>query len=306
MTPPIHEKGFAKLNLYLHVGPPLPTGRHPLESLVAFADIGDDVSLEPIEGPEHRLTIDGPFAGGLAEDTLGDNLCLRALGAYQRASGWKDARFHIRLTKNLPIAAGLGGGSADAAAVLRAVNAVAPAPLSLDDLAQLARPLGADVPACVYARPVMMEGTGEDVRPAACPPFGVVLANPRAPAPTGAVYRQFDALNLGAEFHRDPDLGSGSMDEVLARLGARRNDLEAPAITIAPTIAEMMRALDELPGRLLARMAGSGASGFALFETAAAAATARTSFAARIPAWWSASGVLIATSSLSRAERAAE
>ncbi|MBL8551870.1 MAG: 4-(cytidine 5'-diphospho)-2-C-methyl-D-erythritol kinase [Hyphomonadaceae bacterium] len=268
------ERAPAKLNLHLHVGLPLRDGRHPLESLVAFADIGDEIVVEPAN--DLSLAIDGPFAEALKDEA--DNLVLRAA----RLLGARGAA--IRLTKNLPVASGIGGGSADAAATLRALNKLWDLQLSLVELAEKGAALGADIPACVHARACWMSGTGEETAPVSLPGLSAVLVNPLVPAPTGAVYRTFDAMHLGASFARIAPPAWESAASAIQGLTALENDLTAPAIAIAPAVAEVITVLSADPRARLVRMSGSGATVFALTWDRADADAVAASLADR--PWW--------------------
>ncbi len=224
------------------------------------------------------LTLDGPEAAALRAEP--DNLVLRAARALAAAAG-VPARAALTLTKRMPVASGIGGGSADAAAALRALNALWGLGWTEARLAALALPLGADIPACVASRPCRMGGIGEVLAPAPHVPIcGLVLANPRAALATPAVF----AARRGA-FSPAANLPEGWADAAaMARdLGRLGNDLEAPAIALCPVIAEALAALRALPGCLLARMSGSGATCFGLFADPAAASNA----AAVLPGdWW--------------------
>ncbi|MGJ3264728.1 MAG: 4-(cytidine 5'-diphospho)-2-C-methyl-D-erythritol kinase [Salinarimonas sp.] len=275
----------AKVNLTLAVLGRRGDGYHLLSSLVAFADVGDDLVLAPGSG-EPSLAIDGPQAAALAPDP--DNLVLtaaRALAA--RVPGLRTGAF--RLTKRLPVASGIGGGSADAAAALRllcAINGLAP-----DDprVAAAAAEIGADVPVCLAGRVCTMEGVGERLGPALpCPALPAVLVNPGLPVETRAVFR---ALGLAPGETRTPPPAPAlvpglSIDGLIARLVATGNDLEAPAIAVAPVVADVLAAVAATPGCGLARMSGSGATVFGLYGTDAVARAAAARLAAAHPSWW--------------------
>ena len=278
----------AKLNLYLHVGPPRADGYHPLDSLAAFASIGDRLRVKPSQGL--RLTITGLFGASLATD--GDNLVLRAARALRTHCGAEaDWGAHLVLEKNLPIASGLGGGSTDAAAALRALsilwNMRDDAPLE-----NVARELGSDVPACLAAKPVLMRGAGELVSSAAAPSYGVLLANDGTPVPTPGVYRRFDAMGLGKGFKESPPPESGDPAAFLEALRDRRNDLEPAAFDLHPNNAMLQKDVAQLPNCRLARMSGSGGTVFGLFDDQAAAAAARLLLQADRPGLWAEAGVL--------------
>lgn len=282
----------AKLNLYLHVGPPGQDGRHPLDSLAAFTDIGDTLVAAPSD--QLTLVVDGQFADALGGEP--DNLVLRA-ARFLAEDGRRAPVAALRLTKRLPIASGIGGGSADAAAALRALNTLWGLNRSQADLEAVARPLGADVPVCVASRPALMSGTGETLAPAPALPsgVGVVLVNPGVPSPTGPVYRAFDALTPGRPNFAAPPLPNALPDinALAAALAARRNDLESAAIALVPPIAEALEALRATPEVSFARMSGSGATCFGLTRSRAAAEAARAALVRRRPDWWVAAGVLL-------------
>ncbi|MCC6007752.1 MAG: 4-(cytidine 5'-diphospho)-2-C-methyl-D-erythritol kinase [Rhodobacteraceae bacterium] len=271
----IEEAAPAKVNLCLHVTGRRADGYHLLDSLVLFTQAGD--RLRAVPAPTLTLEVTGPHAEGLSPGD--DNLVLRAARLLATPSG-RGAR--LSLEKRLPLASGIGGGSADAAAALRALSRMWRVPLP-SDAAILA--LGADVPACLAGRPARMQGIGERLTPLpALPPLWLVLVNPRVEVPTGPV---FSGL-----FRRDnaplpplPDGWPGA--EALADwLGRTRNDLESPARGIAPVIDEVLAALSACPGGLLARMSGSGATCFALFAREAAARDAAARIARARPGWW--------------------
>jgi 4-diphosphocytidyl-2-C-methyl-D-erythritol kinase len=252
----------AKVNLYLHVGALEADGRHPLSSLMTFADVGDQLSVRPADAI--GLEINGPFAQGLSADD--DNLVLRAAKAILARVKGPRPSFHLVLTKALPLAAGLGGGSSDAGAALRLLRELLAASLSDAELEAVAGELGADGPACLFARTVIAEGRGERLHPApAFPVLDAVLVNPRVASPTGAVYRGFDELGAGGAADR-PNLPDAfeTAEEMAGFLQTCRNDLEAPAIALTPLIGEVLATLRDEPETLLGRLSGSGATCFAL------------------------------------------
>jgi 4-diphosphocytidyl-2-C-methyl-D-erythritol kinase len=272
----------AKVNLFLHVGPLDADGYHPLASLVAFADVGDRVSVAPADSLS--LTLTGPFAGGLAGEV--DNLVLRAVRALAQQAGVAEPGLAFALDKRLPIAAGLGGGSSDAGAALKlARDALG---LSFDDeaLAEIAALVGADGPMCLHARAAWAEGRGDVLTFApALPPLSAVLINPGAPSPTGAVYRAYDA-GPPATADRPAPPSSWSLDAVLDWLAQQRNDLQSPAVALEPAIGLALTEAAALPGVRLVRMSGSGATVFALFDNSAAAAAAADQLSDQRPDWW--------------------
>lgn len=276
----------AKVNLTLHVVGRRPDGYHLLDSLVAFAGIGDTVEVEP--APDLRLTVGGPTAYLLPAD--GDNIVLRAARALAGRLRREPAAA-IRLTKRLPVAAGIGGGSADAAATLRALARLLDADLHEADWTTLALGLGADVPVCLRGRPARMSGIGE--RLAAVPPLPpawLVLANPMVPLATPPVFKARTGPFSAAAPLDQPPVDAAAL--ALA-LSARRNDLTDAARSLAPVIGEVLSALTTSPACLLARMSGSGATCFGLFATETDAAQAAAGLAREHPGWWSAAAPLL-------------
>jgi 4-diphosphocytidyl-2-C-methyl-D-erythritol kinase len=278
----------AKVNLYLHVLGRRADGYHLVDSLVAFVDIGDRITAKP--AASLSLEVGGPEAPGLG--SVGDdNLVLRAARLLADHTGIAaDAALHLE--KNLPVAAGIGGGSSDAAAALLALRELWQVSISDKALRELGARLGADVPACLYRRAVWVGGIGERLEPAdALPKLGVLLANLRKPLPTASV---FAARRLpfseAARFAPMPH-DALSLAEALAR---RRNDLTEAAIGLIPEIGTVLARLAGLPGTMLVRMSGSGATCFALFEGPAEAETARAALAAAEPSWWCAAGGFLA------------
>jgi 4-diphosphocytidyl-2-C-methyl-D-erythritol kinase len=270
------EAAPAKVNLYLHVTGRRADGYHLLDSLVAFAGAGDRLRLEP--AGTLTLALEGMEGAALAAEP--DNLVLRAARLLAEAAGIPAAG-RLRLEKNLPVASGIGGGSADAAAALRLLDRAWGLGTKPEALAVLAARLGADVPVCLESRAARMQGVGEILSAApAMPECGIVLANPRLPLATPAVFRARQG-----EFTPAATLPAGWADAAaMARsLATCRNDLEAAAISLCPPVAEVLAALVALPSCLLARMSGSGATCFALFPDAGMAESA----AAMLPeAWW--------------------
>ena len=272
----------AKINLFLHVGPVDGEGYHPLTSLVAFADIGDIVSVE--RSDRLSLTVGGPFGTGLANDP--DNLILRALRALGEATGIGEPPLYVHLEKRLPIAAGLGGGSSDAGAALKLARNLLG--LDLDDavLGDIAKVVGADGPMCLHARTAWAEGRGELLTfEPNLPPLHALLVNPGVPSPTGAVYRAYDAAPRALEPRPTPP-ADWSAAGVIDWLAGQRNDLQAPAIALQPAIGAAMQAVAALPAVHLTRMSGSGATVFALFDTREAAEAAARQLASEHPDWW--------------------
>lgn len=267
----LSETAYAKINLALHVRRREPDGYHAIETLFAFAEDGDCLSLTHEPG----LIVTGPFATALAAE--GDNLVLRAARGFADITG-RPMQSGFVLDKTLPVAAGIGGGSADAAAALRLLckrDGLDPADPRLQ---ALAASLGADVPACLLSQPVRGEGRGDRLAPVGGLPSGqpLLLVNPMRPLATGPVFARWDGLDRGS-------LGQGDPITV-AREG--RNDLETPAIAIMPSIGEILGLLASQDGVVLARMSGSGATCFALFEDAGGRDKAAAEIAGRHADWW--------------------
>ena len=276
----------AKVNLTLHVGPLGADGYHPLRSLVTFADVGDVVRLR--SAPAMGFEIEGPFGAELKGGA--DNLVIRARDLALADHGPEPPPFQLTLDKRLPIAAGLGGGSADAAATLRLIGEVTGWRVEGGEagLMRIAGGLGADVPMCLAGRPAIAEGRGDVLRPApAFPDLDAVLVNPLRPSPTGAVYRAYDAAGApGGADAPDWPASLAAADAVAGFLAACRNDLEALAIALQPAIAEVLAALRSAPETLIARMSGSGATCFAICADAAAARRLGSNITAAHPGWW--------------------
>lgn len=265
----------AKINLFLHITGRRADGYHRLDSLVVFADIGDEIEVEACD--ELRLDIDGPFASGLPADTT--NLIWQAAAALSKAAGIP-ARAHIRLHKLLPVAAGLGGGSADAAAALLALRALWRLPMDDGALHDLAAGLGADVPMCLGTRPSLISGIGHDIVPAPpLPPFALVLVNPMQALSTAAVFSEVkQPFRASQPWQQAPDQ--------IQSLARRRNDLEPAARHLAPVVGNVIKSLENLPGCRLARMSGSGATCFGLFDNLAKAEAAADMLAGKRTDWW--------------------
>src|SRR5260221_3726757 len=274
----------AKVNLFLHVGHLGDDGYHPICSLMAFADIGDVVSLENTAALE--VEIKGPFGADLPTD--GANLMVRARDAAMAAFDLFDHTFRLTLDKRLPIASGLGGGSSDAAATLLAMGAALNFEWDGEPLEDIARALGSDVLACLKGDPVLARGRGDELNhPFVFPDLDVVLANPGATSATGAVYAAYDAS--GAPGGDDLPLRPAPLEtarEAVAFLAGCRNDLEGPATSLQPLIGEVLRALRDQPQSLLARMSGSGATCFAICRDGRDAGDLETRLSLEHPAWW--------------------
>lgn len=275
------ELARAKVNLALHVTGRRADGYHLLDTLVAFPDIGDRLFAEAAD--DLSLAVTGPFAGSLSADD-DDNLVLQAARRLRERLA-RPIGARLTLEKNLPVASGIGGGSADAAAVLRLLTRLWSVGIAETDLAGIALSLGADVPMCLASRALAARGIGEDIALLPeLPQVGIVLVNPGVEVATPAVFKALERRD-NPPLPPLPD-GFGDPAALCDWLAATRNDLEAPAVAIAPVIAEVLAALRACPGTLLARMSGSGATCFALHDSvdAAKAAAGRLGDAHR--AWW--------------------
>jgi 4-diphosphocytidyl-2-C-methyl-D-erythritol kinase len=261
----------AKINLYLHVTGRRDDGYHLLDSLVCFADLGDELAVEA--APELRLSLEGPFGTALAGS---DNLVLAAARLMDPAGGAA-----LRLVKQLPVASGMGGGSSDAAAALTGLSRLWQCPMPETERLLA---LGADLPVCLAPGPSFVGGIGEQLEPAPpLPRFYMLLANPRRPLPTAEVFRRF-----AGPFSRPARWRDSPADaEQLARLlDERGNDLTEPAMSMLPEIGDLLGAISGSPGCLIARMSGSGASCFGLFAAADEAAKAAAAIQVTQPHWW--------------------
>ncbi|KQM41482.1 4-(cytidine 5'-diphospho)-2-C-methyl-D-erythritol kinase [Sphingomonas sp. Leaf10] len=267
----IVEPAPAKLNLALHVRARRADGYHELETLFAFVTDGDTVTLTPSERDGFAIT--GPFAAGLSGE--GDNLVTRARDAFRADFGPGDP-VSIVLDKHLPVASGIGGGSADAAATLRGLARTHGVALDHPALIAIADRLGSDVPACLVGRTMIGRGRGERLTPIDAPKLPVLLVNPGVAVSTAQVFAGWDRIDRGP-------IGEGDAVSI-AQSG--RNDLEPPARAIAPAIDDVLAMLHAAPSVSLARMSGSGATCFALFDTAAARSEAATVIRAAQPDWW--------------------
>jgi len=275
----------AKVNLTLLVTGRRSDGYHLLDSLVAFAGISDTLVASPDEGL--TLSVDGPTAASLPE---GENIVLKAARLLAEAAG-RPATARLHLTKRLPVAAGIGGGSADAAATLTALSRLWGLTLPAEQMQALALSIGADVPVCLAGRATRMEGVGEVLSPApALPPAWLVLVNPLSPLSTPAVFKARNADFSAPAALRDSPADARALALALA---AQRNDLTAPAISLLPVIGEMLALIAGQPDCLLARMSGSGATCFGLFETEATARAAAAALTAAQPGWWVAPAPLL-------------
>ncbi|KQX34867.1 hypothetical protein ASD04_15910 [Devosia sp. Root436] len=279
----------AKVNLALHVTHRREDGYHDLESLVVFADVADELEATPADAD--TLTVSGPFAKALGVGET--NLVTRAVAAFR--DRWPDAvgtGLALHLTKNLPVAAGIGGGSADAAAALRLMAGLSNRPIAVSDLADMAATLGADVPACLVSTPLVARGVGEVLAPLPeFPACHIVLVNPMVPLATADVFRRLHAHDnyplpeLPSPLTRPAQLGIW--------LAETRNDLQPPAVKLVPAIGDIVAHLAEAQGCMLARMSGSGATVFGLFGSSGQAHQAAQVMRAANPDHWVAAAPLI-------------
>jgi 4-diphosphocytidyl-2-C-methyl-D-erythritol kinase len=278
MNGPTHGTAYAKINLALHVRGRRDDGYHDLETIFAFLDCGDSLTVEPAD--QFALEIDGKFGASLAKENIPDNLIFRAAMLHQNGCA---PAIRFKLRKNLPIASGLGGGSADAAAALRLLNGYFSPPLSAEKLHKIATDLGADVPACINSVPVMGRGTGTFLEPVENDVSGLfcLLVNPNVAMSTGPVFKAWDGIDHGP-------LPKGTARELLQN---GRNDLEIPAISLCPEISEILVLLEKTRP-VVARMSGSGASCFAIYEDKEILANAATEITSHCPTYWTMTGCL--------------
>jgi 4-diphosphocytidyl-2-C-methyl-D-erythritol kinase len=278
VSTPLFERAFAKINLTLRVLGRRADGYHELESLVAFADVADTLTLEP--GPADDLDISGPFAG--KSGPVDDNLVLKSLAELRRrVPGLKGGRFHLE--KNLPVAAGIGGGSADAAAALRLLAAVNGIALNDSRLMAAAQAVGADVPVCIDLRPRIMRGIGEVLSaPLDLPRMPAMLVNPGVAVGTREIFGAFKGGYTGPGLAGVPT----KTDALIELLKQQDNDLTGAATACAPVVGEVLAALRSAPGSALARMSGSGATCFALFGSREQAEAAAECLAGERKNWW--------------------
>ena len=269
----------AKINLFLHVGARRGDGFHPLQSLAIFTAFGDRLTVEDAE--ELSLSIEGPFATALTD---GDNLVLKAARALASHAG-HGAGAKITLTKNLPVASGMGGGSADAAAALRALAALWRLEPDENMLCEIAAALGSDIPVCVPSTPAFMAGRGEILTPiSSLPRLPLLLVNPGIAVPTKDVF-----ANLKDRRGADMALPRGHFNDLadlLRFLETTGNDLEAPALALQPAIGEVLSSLGAVPGALFTRMSGSGATCFALMPDDGGCIRAAAALKEKHPDWW--------------------
>lgn len=278
---PIIEAARAKLNLYLHITGRRPDGYHELDTLFAFVDFGDRLTISAAD--KFSLTQDGDLDAQLpAED---QNLVWQAAHALAVSFGIVPTG-HIHLEKYIPVASGLGGGSADAAAALRGLCQIWELPVDDSKVMQVAQQLGADVPACLGSTASLATGIGDLLEPLSLPSCGVVLVNPMISLATPLVFQAWRDSGAGFSPAHPPQQALTSYDHLLECLGSRHNDLESAAISQLPVIADILAALRGATGCALARMSGSGASCFGLFQTSELAIEAARNLSALQPKWW--------------------
>ncbi len=276
------ELARAKVNLTLEIRGKRADGYHELESLVLFADFGD--RLEYRVGGPFSLSIEGPFALGLDR---GGNLVERAALAYAQQHRGGEPSGAFRLIKNIPVAAGLGGGSADAAAAFRLLAAAQGAADSLEAMIPAAHSIGADVPCCLLSNAAIMTGIGEVLHPLApIAPLPAVLVNPMLPLATRDVFAALEAAPL-TEAPPAPDLPKfAGIADTVAYARKRANHLESPARRLLPVIGDILAVLDAAPGALLARLSGSGPTCYGIFSNRDDANAAAASIGQEYPGWW--------------------
>ncbi|WP_300376474.1 4-(cytidine 5'-diphospho)-2-C-methyl-D-erythritol kinase [Henriciella sp.] len=273
----------AKINLFLHVGPAKENGRHDLDSLVMFAGPEAADRIEARKAEDISFTLHGPYA--TPDLATPENLVIQVLAGCQ-SRGLRVPPLTIDLHKHIPVAAGLGGGSADAGAMLRVLARLGM--LTPPVAMTIAASLGGDVPVAYLSQPALMRGEGEQVKQVrGLPDLPALLVNPDIPCPTATVFRAYDETEKAkpldlAELPDTPDV-AGLIDWLRDKT---RNDLQTPAISLVPQIGEVIEALETTPGCALARMSGSGASCFGLFEDRHSLKAASESLQERYPGWW--------------------
>lgn len=279
----IEEQAHAKINLALHVTGQREDGYHLLDTLVTFTEAGDRLWFEP--ATKDGFSLSGPFAGDLpVPSDTGGNLVLGARDALRHhltSQNTATPSVHIHLEKNLPVSSGIGGGSADAAATLRGLMRLWSASIPIEIMEAIALKLGADVPMCLHSRPLLARGIGEDMTPARIPSMPILLVNPRVPVSTPRIFQSLKHKNY-------PPMPEGLDDlnaETLSRLMPLRNDLQPPAQTLEPLISMVCGDLDKA-GAGLARMSGSGATCFGLFDTETACNDAASALEESHPDWF--------------------
>ena len=274
----------AKINLALHVTGQRADGYHLLESLIAFADVGDTLTIEA--AASDSLTFSGPFGSSLSADTV-TNLVIKARDALRAAAGSSPCPpVAIHLEKNLPLSSGIGGGSTDAAAALKGLNDHWALGLTLGELCNIGVLLGADVPMCLHGRPLKARGIGDIIEPVTLPAFHMLLVNPGTSVSTPAIFRSLTKKeNGGLPALLPHHAGKSGLADLLSYLQSTRNDLQPPAFAIRPEIESVITAL-ETHGAQFARMSGSGATCFGIFADDGSAAEAAAIMRSEHPHWW--------------------
>jgi len=268
----------AKVNLFLHITGRRDDGYHLLESLFVFTSNGDELIFREGEGLAFALS--GPFAQALGVDDTDDNLVLKAARLLAEDAGIAP-NVSIELVKNLPVAAGIGGGSSDAAAALLALNQIWKLGLDINALAELALPLGADVPACLYQKPIIARGIGENITVYDYKgPLHILLVNPGVGVATPEIFNAFHVSGRGF------DEALSMLDDIHHLLVSTHNVLQEPANGIEPAIGQVLAVLTGLEQVVLSRMSGSGATCFALFDSPETCARAANELRTSYPDWW--------------------
>jgi 4-diphosphocytidyl-2-C-methyl-D-erythritol kinase len=283
--PTIVETAYAKINLTLRVRGRRPDGMHELASIVAFADVGDRLSFAPLataSGPA-ALCVTGPFAAAI----VGENLVARAVAAIERVTGM-NLPAGVMLEKMLPVASGIGGGSADAAAALRGMRRLLGPRGTAIDWQGTARGLGADVPVCLESRAAMMTGIGDRLQPLSLPALDIVLANACEPVPADKTRRVFLALGAGPVGDASRIVHPSSLDRsaLVEAIRATGNDLETPARAVLPSIGTLKEAVASTAGCEAAILSGAGPTVVGIYRTAEDARSAADVLTRAEPRWW--------------------
>jgi 4-diphosphocytidyl-2-C-methyl-D-erythritol kinase len=269
----------AKINLTLQVTGKRDDGYHLLNSIVVFTDFGDEISAH--FSNKLSLKMSGPFAQGL--NASDDNLVLKAAHLLQQKCNVNKGA-ELRLEKNLPLASGIGGGSADAAATLHLLNEFWNLDLSLQELQAMALPLGADVPVCLLSKAALMQGIGEQITPLPITPnFSLLLVNPHVAVSTPMVFKAIDIQNGQPEMTQSTAISDTNLLELVHKAS---NDLQSAAVNIVPEIQLVFDQIEQLPGCRLARMSGSGATCFGIFDSLPEATAAAAAVSSYHPQWW--------------------
>lgn len=286
MSATYSEQAPAKINLFLHVTGKRADGYHLLESLVCFSAVGDVLTGELREDGLVTLTITGPMAADLSLDNINDNLVVRAAHMLQTETG-TTLGADLILDKRLPIASGIGGGSADAAAAIRLLSDMWKLDLDQNTLSRIALSLGADVPVCLHGKTCLMSGIGDELTDLAdLPAIPILLINPRKAVSTPEIFkaREDEDFSQSGLWNLDQEFSSGAaLADALSECG---NDLTLPATGILPEICDVLNALAREEGCLLARMSGSGATCFGIYDTSEQAERAANAIAQAYPDWW--------------------